>query len=58
MQLMKWGNWQLAFDDALARINGTLERERFFTSDVSHELRTPLTVIATACELLQAIGHS
>ncbi len=48
------GQLALAFDDALARINGTLERERFFTSDVSHELRTPLTVIATACELLQA----
>lgn len=47
------GQLAAAFDDALARVHGTLERERFFTSDVSHELRTPLTVVSTACELLQ-----
>jgi signal transduction histidine kinase len=45
-----------AFDDALARLNLAMERERLFTSDVSHELRTPLMVIATSCELLEAAG--
>jgi signal transduction histidine kinase len=45
-----------AFDDALARLNLAMARERLFTSDVSHELRTPLMVIATSCELLAATG--
>jgi len=49
------GQLAAAFDDALGQLRKTLERERFFTSDVSHELRTPLTVIATSCELLQAV---
>ncbi|HNI36922.1 MAG TPA: HAMP domain-containing sensor histidine kinase [Pseudomonadales bacterium] len=51
------GQLAVAFDDALNRVHGALERERFFTSDVSHELRTPLTVVTTACELLQASNH-
>jgi signal transduction histidine kinase len=45
-----------AFDDAMARLNLAMERERLFTSDVSHELRTPLMVIATSCELLETAG--
>ncbi|MDR1063226.1 MAG: HAMP domain-containing protein [Azoarcus sp.] len=52
------GHLAEAFDDALARLNLAMERERRFTSDVSHELRTPLMVIATSCELLAAAGQS
>ncbi|MEW8014483.1 MAG: HAMP domain-containing sensor histidine kinase [Candidatus Sedimenticola endophacoides] len=42
------------FDEALARLQAFIERERLFTGDVSHELRTPLAVIAGASELLLA----
>jgi signal transduction histidine kinase len=48
------GQLAAAFDQTLADLRDTLERERLFTSDVSHELRTPLTVISTASELLLA----
>lgn len=38
-------------EDALSRLNKSLEREKCFTRDVSHELRTPLAVIKNATEL-------
>ena len=47
------GSLATAFDAAVARLAGALERERLFTSDVSHELRTPLMIVATSCELLE-----
>lgn len=46
------GQLASAFDNAMSRLQGALERERLFTSDVSHELRTPLMIIASSCELL------
>ncbi len=38
------------FDEMLARIEKTLNKEKQFTSDASHELRTPVAVIASECE--------
>lgn len=40
------------FDEMLARIEKTVEREKQFTSDASHELRTPLAVIMSECEYM------
>lgn len=40
------------FDEMLARIEQTMEREKQFTSDASHELRTPLAVILSECEYM------
>ena len=39
-------------DEAMARIDGFIEREQHFTRDASHELRTPLAVIDGAAHLL------
>lgn len=40
-----------AINQYLERMNGFIERERFFTAAASHELRTPITVIRTSAEL-------
>jgi two-component system, OmpR family, sensor kinase len=37
-------------NDLLARLRGSLERERRFVADASHELRTPLAVLKTELE--------
>ena len=50
------GHLASAFDSALGELRLSLERERLFTSDVSHELRTPLMIVATSCELLEAVS--
>lgn len=40
------------FDNMLEQIEGSMKREKQFTSDVSHELRTPLAVILMQCDSL------
>jgi signal transduction histidine kinase len=42
-----------ALEDALARVETLLQREKAFVGDVSHELRTPVAVIRGAAELLE-----
>lgn len=44
--------YQLAqtFDEMLAQLEDSFNREKQFTSDVSHELRTPVSVILAQCE--------
>jgi two-component system sensor histidine kinase QseC len=37
----------------LARVRGTIARERSFTDDAAHELRTPLTAIKTHLQVMQ-----
>lgn len=39
------GNLADTFDQMIARLGSSFERERQFTSDVAHELRTPLTIL-------------
>jgi heavy metal sensor kinase len=39
------GRLAQTFDQMLARLQSSFERERRFTSDTAHELRTPLTVL-------------
>ena len=41
-----------ALENAFARVEGLLDRERAFVGDVSHELRSPLAVIRGAAEVL------
>jgi signal transduction histidine kinase len=40
----------VTLNDLLARLRGSLERERQFVADASHELRTPLAVVKTELE--------
>jgi len=42
-----------ALNDALARLQAGMERERRFSRDVAHELRTPLAEMRSAVELAQ-----
>lgn len=42
-----------AFDTMLARLEGSVERERRFVGDASHELRTPLAVMRVNLEVVQ-----
>jgi signal transduction histidine kinase len=42
-----------ALQQAFARINGFVDRERTFTRDASHELRTPLAVVRGAAEVIE-----
>jgi heavy metal sensor kinase len=39
------GNLAETFDQMIARLGSSFERERQFTSDAAHELRTPLTIL-------------
>ena len=41
-----------AFNDLLARLQESFERQRRFTGDASHQLRTPLTAILGQLEVL------
>ncbi len=41
------------FDEMLAKLQNTFEREKQFTSDASHELRTPVAVILSECEYVE-----
>jgi len=43
-------------NDMLARLRGSLERERRFVADASHELRTPLAVLKTELEAALRAG--
>ena len=43
-----------AFNGMLARLEGSFQREKQFTSDASHELRTPVSVIMAYAENLTA----
>lgn len=40
-----------SFDEMIAKVEYTLEKEKRFSCDVSHELRTPIAVILSQCEL-------
>lgn len=43
-----------AFDDMLARVEGTIDEQRRFAANASHELRTPLATIRTMLEVAHA----
>jgi signal transduction histidine kinase len=45
-------------NDLLARLRGSLERERRFVADASHELRTPLAVLKTELEAAIRAGDA
>ena len=45
-------------NDMLARLRGSLERERQFLADASHELRTPLAVLKTELEAALRAGDA
>ena len=47
----EFGQLATVFNDTLARLDGSFEQLRRFTSDASHELRTPLTAIRTVGEV-------
>ncbi len=44
-----------AINQYVERLDGFVERERFFTTSASHELKTPVTVIRTSVELAEDI---
>lgn len=46
------GTLAKALEQAFARIQGFVDRERAFTRDASHELRTPIAVISGAAEVI------
>jgi heavy metal sensor kinase len=46
-----------AFNDALARLEGSFDQLKRFTADVSHELRTPLTALRTVGEVALRGNH-
>jgi heavy metal sensor kinase len=45
------GRLASTFDDMIARLQASVERQKRFTSDASHELRTPLTVMQADIDL-------
>lgn len=45
------GRLAQTFDQMLARLQDSFERERRFTSDAAHELRTPLTILKGQIEV-------
>lgn len=51
------GRLGTTFNDLFARLEGSFERLRRFTSDASHELRTPLTVIRSVGEVALRERH-
>ena len=46
-----------AFNDTLARLEGSFDQLKRFTADVSHELRTPLTALRTVGEVALRGSH-
>jgi heavy metal sensor kinase len=46
-----------AFNDTLARLEGSFDQLKRFTADVSHELRTPLTALRTVGEVALRGNH-
>ncbi|HEY0602407.1 MAG TPA: HAMP domain-containing sensor histidine kinase [Herpetosiphonaceae bacterium] len=55
-EIGKLGN---AFDEMIARMAESWERQQRFVADAAHELRTPLTAISGSIEMLQigAVDH-
>ncbi|WP_164844349.1 ATP-binding protein [Azoarcus sp. DN11] len=51
------GRLGTTFNDLFARLEGSFEQLRRFTSDASHELRTPLTVIRSVGEVALRERH-
>ncbi|KAA9135837.1 sensor histidine kinase [Microbacterium caowuchunii] len=43
-----------AFDDMMARVEGTIDEQRRFAANASHELRTPLATVRTMLEVARA----
>jgi heavy metal sensor kinase len=52
------GRLAQTFDQMLARLQDSFERERRFTSDAAHELRTPLTILKGQIEVTLSRGRS
>lgn len=52
------GRLAQTFDQMLARLQDSFERERRFTSDAAHELRTPLTVLKGQIEVTLSRARS
>ncbi len=52
------GRLAQTFDQMLARLQDSFERERRFTSDAAHELRTPLTVLKGQIEVTLSRGRN